>query len=171
MEELIADLGPEFGTAKIFRPYRNLRVSKDKTPYKTSQAAVMTEDGAIAGRYVDINATGIRLGGGRFHIPNAELAQIRKGIDDEQTGEELQAIKAELERGGLSYHAPDLKTAPRGYPRDHPRVELLRRKNHIASASLEPGPWLHTADAKDRIAEVWRQITPLLRWLDRHVAA
>jgi uncharacterized protein (TIGR02453 family) len=171
MEELIAELGPEFGTAKIFRPYRNLRFSKDKTPYKTSQAAVMTEDGSLAGRYLDINASGLRLGSGLFHIPSEELARIRKGIDDEQSGEELQQIKDELERGGLSYHPPDLKTAPRGYPKDHPRVELLRRKNHIASTHLEPGPWLHSAEAKDRIAAEWRKLTPLLAWLDRHVAA
>ena len=168
MEELVVELAPEFGTAKVFRPYRNLRFSKDKTPYKTSQAAVMTQDGCIAGRYLDISAHGLHLGGGLFRIPNPELAAIRRGIDDDQAGPELQRIKDALEQDGLTYHQPELKTAPRGYPKDHPRVELLRRKNHVVSTTLEPGPWLHAPEAKERIAVVWRQIAPLLQWLDRH---
>ena len=65
----------------------------------------------------------------------------------------------------------ELKTAPRGYPKDHPRIELLRRKRHMASQSLEPGPWLHTPAAKNRVADAWRRMTPLLTWLERHAAA
>jgi uncharacterized protein (TIGR02453 family) len=168
LEELLDELRPEFGTAKVFRPYRNLRFSKDKTPYKTAQAAVVYEDGAEAGRYVELNSAGLRVGGGMFHIPKEQLDPIRKAIADDKSGSELERIKQQLESDGLTYHPPELKTAPRGYPKDHPRIDLLRRKNHIATRTLDPGRDLHTAKAKEHIAEAWRALTPLLTWLDRH---
>jgi uncharacterized protein (TIGR02453 family) len=171
LEELLEELRGEFGTAKVFRPYRNLRFSKDKTPYKTAQAAVVTEDGAEAGRYVELSASGLRVGGGMFHIPKEELDAIRRAIADDRAGPELQRIKDELERGGLTYNPPELKSAPRGYPREHPRIDLLRRKNHIATTTIEPGPHLHSAKAAARIAAEWRKLSPLLSWLDRHTAA
>jgi uncharacterized protein (TIGR02453 family) len=171
MEELLDELRPEFGEFKIFRPYRNLRFSKDKTPYKTGQGAIVAKDGSHVGhRYVEINARGLRVGAGRFHPEKAELERTRRAIV-EQPGAELERIKHELESKGMQYMPAELKTAPRGFSKDHPRIELLRRKRHMASQSLEPGPWLHTEKAKDRIADAWRQTDPLLSWLERHAAA
>lgn len=169
MELLIAELAPEFGAAKVFRPYRDVRFSRDKSPYKTAQAALATEDGRTMGhRYVEIGATGLRLGGGRYHLERDELAKVRRAIDHDLHGRALERIKDELERADIRYVPPDLKTAPRGFPRDHPRIDLLRRRRHAAIAHPEPGPWLHTAEAKDRVVEVWRRVTPLLDWLERH---
>lgn len=170
MELLLNELRPEFGEYKIFRPYRNLRFSKDKTPYKTGQGAIVAEDGQHVGhRYIEINARGLRLGAGRFHPEREELERTRRAIV-EQPGAELERIKAELEAAGYTYMVAELKTAPRGYPKDHPRVDLLRRKRHMASTSFAPGAWLHSATAKDRVAQAWRQMDPLLAWLQRHAA-
>ena len=171
LEELLAELRPEFGTARVFRPYRNLRFSKDKTPYKTSQAAVVTADGAMAVRYIDLSAGGLRVGGGLFHIPREELDSIRRAIAADDSGQELEGIETKLESAGLAYHRPELKTAPRGYPKDHPRIELLRRKSHVATKTLGAGPWLHGPEAKDRVADAWRSLSPFLAWLDRHSVA
>ena len=62
-----------------------------------------------------------------------------------------------------------LKTAPRGYPKDHPRIELLRRKGLTASQQWPVQRWLHTAKAKDRVEEAWAGCDPLNAWLDAHV--
>lgn len=170
MELLLDELRPEFGEYKIFRPYRNLRFSKDKTPYKTGQGAIVAKDGAHQGhRYIEINARGLRLGAGRFHPEREELERTRRAIV-EQPGAELERIRTELEQAGYTYMVAELKTAPRGYPKDHPRIDLLRRKRHMASTSFEPGAWLHSHTAKDRLAQAWRQMDPLLAWLQRHAA-
>ena len=168
MEELIVELAPEFGAAKVFRPYRDVRFSKDKSPYKTAQGAVFRQDGHDSSRYVEVNATGLWVGGGRYHPETAVLKRIRAAIA-EQPGRELERIRGELEAEGLQYTTNgSLKTAPRGYPRDHPRIDLLRCKSHAALARLDAGPWLHTREALDRISGIWRQVTPLVQWLDRH---
>ena len=168
LEELIAEVGPEFGTAKVFRPYRDVRFSKDKSPYKTAAAAVMVENGhAAAARYVQVGANGLWCGGGLYEPDRGQLQRIRRAIAD-QPGAELAGIIQNVEAAGLSYMEPELKTAPRGYPKDHPRIDLLRRKRHAAIARHEPGAWLHGREALDRIVADWRAITPLLDWLERH---
>jgi hypothetical protein len=59
--------------------------------------------------------------------------------------------------------------APRGFPRDHPRVELLRHKGITAGRTFPPAKWLATPKAKDRVLEGWRGAAPLHQWLDRRV--
>ena len=168
MELLVHDLVAEFGGAKIFRPYRDVRFSKDKTPYKTHQGAVFTADRGTGSRYVEISANGLRLGGGRWHLEREELAKVRRAIDHDLHGKQLEQIKTALEDDGLQYAAAELKTAPKGYPKDHPRIELLRRKRHAAIASPGTPAWLHQAEAKDHIAETFRRVEPLIAWLEKH---
>ena len=169
MEELIAELADEFGAAKVFRPYRDVRFSKDKSPYKTAQGALFRQDGFEgSSRYVQIDAEGLWAGGGRYHPDNTVLKRIRAAID-EQPGAELQRIRDELEQAGLEYTTADsLKTAPRGFPRDHPRIALLRCRSHAALIRLKAGAWLHKPAAKERVVEVFRTVTPLVEWLERH---
>jgi hypothetical protein len=62
-----------------------------------------------------------------------------------------------------------VKTAPRGYPVDHPRIDLLRNKGIIGWFDHAPGPWLATAEARDRVIAGWRAIAPLNSWLDVNV--
>src|SRR3712207_6801925 len=69
MEELILELYREFGAGKVFRPYRDVRFSKDKSPYKTACGALLTPDGATrGGHYVELSARGLTVGGGVWHI-------------------------------------------------------------------------------------------------------
>ena len=171
IELLTLELSREFGAAKVFRPYRDVRFSKDKQPYKTAAAAVARQDGhALTSRYVELSAAGLRLGGGAWHLEREQLAKVRRAIDQDVHGRELERIIGELEARGIGYTGEDLRTAPRGYPKDHPRVELLRRKRHAGLVLHEPAPWLHTPEAKDRVAQTWRHVTPLLDWLERHAA-
>ena len=64
-----------------------------------------------------------------------------------------------------------LKSAPRGYPADHPRIDLLRYKGLAAYREWPVEPWLGTPAAADRIREFLRSTRPLTGWLDAHVGA
>ncbi len=98
-----------------------------------------------------------------------QLARYREAVDDDSTGGELERIVVDVKRRGLDVEGPGLKTAPRGYPRDHPRVELLRRKSVAAMTRFQPAYWLGTSAAADRIIGVWQAGSEMNAWLDTHV--
>jgi uncharacterized protein (TIGR02453 family) len=171
LEHLLADLADEFGEAKVFRPNRDTRFSKDKSPYKTAAAALIgAPHGGVATYYIQISATGLMVGGGCYHPARDQLARMREAIDDDRTGTELADLLATVEKAGAEVgHGEKLKTAPRGYSSDHPRIDLLRMKGLIAFFDHEPGAWLHTRKALDRVATGWRELAPLNAWLTTHV--
>ncbi len=176
MEELLAELvdefGDEFGEAKLFRPYRDVRFSADKSPYKTTCAARLG-DGSGTGvgmGYVSFSAEGLSVGGGLYMPEAATLRRFRERVDAEESGAELVAIVADLHSAGYQTMAHDvLKSAPRGYPKDHPRIELLRHKGIAMMRSWPVGAWLGTRAAKDRVVTALRAAAPLNAWLARNV--
>jgi uncharacterized protein (TIGR02453 family) len=171
LEHLLADLAGEFGEGKVFRPHRDTRFSRDKSPYKTNAAAVVggPGDGAHS-LYLQISADGLMVAGGAHMLAGDELARFRAAVDDDRSGPELGAIVDGLERAGAETGAHErLKSAPRGYPADHPRIDLLRWKGITGWFDHPPAPWLYTAEARDRVAEGWRALDPLNAWLDAHV--
>jgi len=164
MEQLLAELADEFGAGKIFRPYRDVRFSADKTPYKTNCAAT------IGSGYVSFSAEGLSVGGGLYMPDPKTLARYREAVDKEKSGAELATIVAALHKAGYQTMAHDvLKTAPRGYPKDHPRIDLLRHKGIAMMKTWPVGAWLGTKKAKDRVVETLRAGVPLNDWLARHV--
>ncbi|HJP64720.1 MAG TPA: DUF2461 domain-containing protein [Actinomycetota bacterium] len=164
MEELIAELTPTFGPGRIFRPYRDIRFSKDKSPYKTNIAAV------IGDGYVSVSAHGLGVGSGMYEMAADQLGRFRQAIDDDRSGKELERIVSKARDAGLEATAHDvLKTAPKGYPKEHPRIELLRYKGLITWKEWPAGAWLGTRKAKDRIVEFLQAAKPLNRWLEKHV--
>jgi uncharacterized protein (TIGR02453 family) len=165
LSELVAD---EFGPLKVFRPQRDIRFSKDKTPYKTRCYAVGEGAGGTH-YYVEVSADGLSAGAGYWMMANDQLGRYRAAVDDEVTGDELAAAVAEVRGEKLRIEGHALKTAPRGYPRDHPRIELLRHKSLAAFRSWTPGKWLGTKAAGDRVIGAWRASAPLVAWLDAHV--
>ncbi len=169
LEDLLQELAPRFGTGKVFRPNRDVRFSKDKAPYKTAAAAVLRPDGAhCTATYVEISAAGLRAGGGVIHLDRGQLERARRAIDDDKHGEALMQIVRATEERGMTLFAPELKTAPRGYAKDHPRIDLLRRKSFAATATHAPGAWLATPEAKERVVAAWEAVAPLNAWLERH---
>ena len=164
MEELLAELADEFGEGKLFRPYRDVRFSADKTPYKTTCAAT------LGSGYVAFSADGLSVGSGLYMPEPAALTRFRAAVDADDTGAELAAIVADLHRAGYQTMAHEvLKTAPRGFPKDHPRIELLRHKGIAMMKSWPVGAWLGTRKAKDRVVTALRAAAPLNEWLARHV--
>jgi uncharacterized protein (TIGR02453 family) len=164
MEELLAELEPTFGDGKIFRPYRDVRFSADKTPYKTNIAAT------IGARYVQLNADAFGVGCGRWDMSSEDLQRYREAVDDDRTGVELTSIVAAARAAGLEISGREvLKTAPRGYLKDHPRIELLRYKGLVAWREWPVGSWLGTKRVKDRVIEVFTASEPLEAWLHTNV--
>lgn len=167
MGELLEELAQEFGEGKIFRPYRDVRFSADKSPYKTAIGATLS-----GGGYVQLSADGLAAGSGYYMMAPDQIDRYRKAVADERTGEQLRRELAALERQGVEIAARDaLKTVPRGYPKDHPRADLLRNKGLIAWQEWPVEPWLESAAAKDRIVWFFRVALPLRDWLDANVGS
>ncbi|MFI6445215.1 DUF2461 domain-containing protein [Kitasatospora sp. NPDC050543] len=165
MTALLEKLEPEFGPGKIFRPNRDIRFSADKTPYKTHIGAVLDSGG-----YIQLSADGLACGNGLYHPAADQLARYRAAVAEDIGGAELERLVAEVRRAGPQVVGRDpLKTAPRGYPRDHPRIELLRYRGLIAWQEWEPAPWLGTAQAYRRITGFLHASRPLKDWLDERV--
>jgi uncharacterized protein (TIGR02453 family) len=165
MEELVDELAPEFGEGSIFRPYRDVRFSADKSPYKTNIAAGI---GGVG--YVQFSADGLMAGSGYWMMAADQLERYRAAVAHDRTGAALEKITAAARRAGLQVTAHEsLKSAPRGYPKDHPRIELLRLKGLITWREWPPAAWLGTAKAKDRVVDFLRASAPLRKWLDDEV--
>jgi len=165
MEELLVELEPTFGEGKIFRPYRDVRFSKDKTPYKTAIGAT------IGGRgYVHLDSNHLAAGSGMWEMASDQLERYRAAVDDDRSGKALTTVVAGLRSKGADIMSHgELKSAPRGYDKDHPRVELLRYKGLAAWQEWPAGAWLGTKKAKDRIVEFLTNAKPLNAWLEKHV--
>ena len=165
MAELAEELAEEFGEPKIFRPYRDVRFSRDKTPYKTHIGAVVGGTG-----YIQLSAEGLAAGAGMWQLSPGQLARYRAAVASDLAGPELERIAAVIEKAGLAVHGHGvLKSAPRGYPPDHPRIGLLRYKGLTAWREWPVAPWLETASAKDRLIDFLRTSLPLVAWLNEKV--
>jgi len=168
MDSLVEELA-EFGPFHIFRPNRDVRFAKDKTPYKDHVAAYGEGEGGT-GYYVHFSATGMFAGSGYYHMAADQLERFRTAVDDDVAGSRIDSIVASLTQQGMRATAMnELKTAPRGYPKDHPRIELLRRKGLVVSREWPLAKWMQTKAVVGRVRDVWTTAAPLNEWLDTHV--
>jgi uncharacterized protein (TIGR02453 family) len=164
MEELLAELEPQFGEGRVFRPYRDVRFSKDKSPYKTNIAATLGEG------YISLSADGLGAGCGMYQMAPDQLERFRAAIATDTSGRQLEGIVTTARGKGLEVTAHDtLKSAPKGYPKDHPRIDLLRMKGLITWKQWQPAAWLSTRKAKDRVVEFLEDSKPLMGWLSKNV--
>ena len=164
MEELLAELAPEWGEGRIFRPYRDVRFSADKSPYKTNIAAT------IGDGYLHLDARGLGTGAGMWEMAPDQLERYRAAVGEDGSGRRLENIVTKLRKAGIDATGHGaLKTAPKGYPKDHPRIELLRYKGLIAWREWPAGAWLGTRQAKNRVIAFLRSSEPLSAWLRESV--
>lgn len=168
MIALCAALAPEFGEAKIFRPYRDVRFAKDKTPYKTHQGAYVPVAPAT-GWYVQLSARGVMTGAGFYDAAPDRLAAFREAVADDRSGPRLAAALDGLTAAGFEVGGDRLKTSPRGYAADHPRIELLRHRSLTVSHDLGFEPVVHTSELAEVVRRDWRAARPMIDWLLAHV--
>jgi uncharacterized protein (TIGR02453 family) len=168
---MLEELAPEFGTAKVFRPYRDVRFSNDKTPYKTHQGAVIHPPGTAGAWYVQVSADGLRVSGGCWRLESDQVARYRRAVADGVQGPRLQAEVDRLAAAGWAIEGESLTRVPAGHDADAPRMDLLKRKALHASRAWEPTEWLHTRRALEEVRTAWRDLVTLNAWIDDNIGA
>ena len=171
MAALLDSLPEEYQPFKVFRMNRDVRFSADKSPYKTTQGAAHGVPGGVY--YLHLDASGLMVACGSYMMPPDELERYRQAVVDDSSGKELSEILAALRRrrslrvgpGG----AEPLKTAPRGFPRDHPRADLLRQKGLIAMRTRASSDLQNGARVRTFVVETFDMCSDLVDWLKRYV--
>ena len=166
---------PDIGTPKLFRIYRDLRFSKDKTPYKTSMSASVPSrapadgdgPGVATGYYLNVGPAGLYTASGLYHPDRAALQRVRAAIADPALGEELEAILAEAAAQHLEPYLDPLQRAPKPWPADHPRAHLLKARSLVLNRQHDRAPWLQTPELLDHLLADWKAMIPFNRWLER----
>jgi uncharacterized protein (TIGR02453 family) len=172
LQAMLDELSQAFGgDVKLFRQQRDLRFAPDRSaPYKTRTYGLLYGvPGLAAGLYAQLSAQGLYAGTGYHQLARDQLERFRAAVADERTGPELVAATAAAHAAGLDVVGESLRTAPRGYPRDHPRIELLRRKALIAGRTRAGTGGIGRDEALDHVASTWRAAAALNAWLDQHV--
>ena len=173
MAALLDSLPEEYQPFKVFRMNRDVRFSADKSPYKIMHGAAHGAPGGVY--YLHLDASGLMVACGNYMMQSDELERYRQAVADDASGEELAEILAALRRRRSMQLGPGgpepLRTAPRGYPRDQPRADLLRQKGLIATrtrsrSELQNGPRLRTF-----VLETFEMCSDLTDWLGRYVGA
>jgi uncharacterized protein (TIGR02453 family) len=166
MVALIESLEADYGPGKVFRANRDIRFSKDKSPYKTNIAGYAGMDGR--GGYLALDARGLTVAAGRYEMTPAQLTKYRKKVAAQSTGAPLAAIVGKLEKAGYSLGGEALKRVPAGLPPDHARARLLRHKVLYIHKNYGLQPWLGTPAARKHIVKVFTDAEPLNDWLARN---
>jgi uncharacterized protein (TIGR02453 family) len=183
MDARLARFAPEVvGQPKrsIFRIHRDVRFSKDKTPYQTNAACWFFHqdagravgvgsgpDGGAAGFYLGFAPGECAVGGGIWMPPRAALARIRAALVERH--EELEAIvgaRAFRSRFGELDEDRMLTRVPRGFPPDSPAARWLRYVSLTATRNMTDEEFLR-ADLAERMERDYRALVPFVRWLNR----
>lgn len=167
MQALLDELSGEFGEGRMFRPYNDVRFSKDKRPYKEHQGGYVPTEDAI-GYYVQIGADGLMVAGGWWNGASLQVARYRDAVDS-AAGSVLETAIAAAEKAGLTLGGDVMKTRPRGVPDDHPRLGLLRHRTVTVERHDGTPAWLGTRKALTHVQKNWRAMAPLVDWLTDHV--
>ncbi|TMD21862.1 MAG: DUF2461 domain-containing protein [Chloroflexi bacterium] len=167
MVALLESLEPDFGPGKVFRANRDIRFSKDKSPYKTNIAADVGM--GAKGGYLSLDARGFTVATGRYMLSPEEIAKFRKKVAADASGRQLAAIVSRLEKTGYDIGGEELKRVPPPWPQDHARAELLRRKSLYVWKNYGLQPWLGSSSARKYIVKMWSDAQPLNDWFKKNL--
>ena len=171
VEKLIAGISkfdPEIigvdAKKSVFRIYRDVRFSKDKSPYKLNFGASITPGAgkmSSAGYYIHVQRKGSMLAGGKYMPEAKELLAIRNAIAA-RPKEFLKIEKSKKFKGYFGEISGErLKTAPKGFPKDHEMIEHLRLKSFIAYHSDIPQKTLLDPKYDKYALRVFKAMKPL----------
>lgn len=166
---LVADPRPVGGA--LFRIHRDVRFSKDKTPYKTHAGLRFPhEDGKnvhAPGYYLHLEPSSVFVGSGIWHPDPVTLAKVRDAIVADPKGWK-RAVSGKSFRERCRLGGESLKRPPKGYDPDHPFIEDLQRKDFIAYAALSESAACRP-DFPKRFTDACRAMKPLVAFLSRAV--
>ena len=155
-----------------FRIYRDVRFSRDKSPYKTHIGGYVATEGersgpsATAVLYVHIGAGEVFVASGQYMMDGPQLARFRAALLDDRSGTPLDAILAKLKRAGFAVGSHDvLQRVPRGVDPDHSRADLLKRKGLIVTFPDPPRALLVQPGLVDWLVRQTKRAAPLVEWL------
>jgi uncharacterized protein (TIGR02453 family) len=159
------------GEPKVFRIHRDVRFSKDKSPYKTHIGGYVPIQQGGEGPavptpvYVHVG-TDVYVGAGHYMMTPEQLARYRESVLDERRGRALPGILAKLARNGFLVRSQDvLRKVPRGLDPDHARADLLKRKGLVVSFPALPKGLLVSRGLVDWLVKHAKQAAPLVEWL------
>jgi len=187
LEALIVALADRFEARRIplsadparspFRIYRDVRFSKDKSPYKTNVAASFPwAEGGDAdgphgfgesgnpGGYFHLSPGEVYVGGGMWRPPTAKLAAFRKAVVDDPKAVRRLLDEPRFKQTFGEISGDTLTRVPPGFPKDHPEAELLKQKDLTFGRRLADDD-VFSPDLPDLIAETFEAAAPLMRWL------
>ena len=154
----------------IFRIQRDLRFSKDKTPYKPHLSLWFWE-GTRRGwdspsLFFRITAKELVLGAGMHRFERSTLDSYRRAVMDDEAGQSLLALLEEIRRAGpYGIGGATRRTIPRGYDRAHERAGLLLHEGLWASLEADIPPETRSANFVDYCARHFKAISPINQWL------
>lgn len=167
LRALGAELEEEFGALHLFRPYRDVRFARGGDPIKDHQGGFVEREDAV-GFYLQVSAEGLMIAGGWYAAQGRQLARFREAVD-EGHGDHVRGVLNALRTAGWQIEGRELKTRPRGFPGDHPDLDLLRMRVVTAARHYPPAAWMGTRRALTRIRDGWRELVPVVDWLADHV--
>ena len=160
LRELAESLEPDFGPAKLYRPYRDMRFSRDKTPYKDHQGCLFAADNGL-GWYVQVSAHGLMVAGGWYSSTGPQVKRFRQHIS-EAGAEDIRAALKGLPKAGFTIDGDQLKSRPRGIPDDHPDLDLLRHRTLHATKTWEPEAWMGTKRLRTTVHKSLEKLRPMV---------
>lgn len=153
----------------IFRINRDIRFSADKSPYKNNFGAGISKGGKkmnVAGFYVHLQPKGVFVAGGLWMPEANDLKKVRDAIDyDYKAFAKIVESKEAKAMGGLSEEGK-LKTAPKGYPKDHPGLEYLKHKGYVFYSKIDDKE-VTKPDFADTVVKHLKTIKPLADYLNQ----
>jgi len=167
MVALVDSLEPDFGEGKVFRINRDIRFSKDKSPYKTNIAATIGM--GHKGGYVSLDARSFTVATGRYEMSPEDVAKYRKKVAADATGTPLATVVKKLQKSGYLLGGEELKRVPAPWPQDHPRADLLRRKSLYVYKNFGLQPWIGSTAARKQVVKVLIDAEPLNDWFARNL--
>jgi uncharacterized protein (DUF2461 family) len=139
-----------------------------RPPIKEQLGLAIGYEGA-GGFYVELSLDGFLVAAGMYQPATDQVERMRRAIDNGRTASGLTRAINRAREAKLELNEPVLARAPRGYPANHPRIELLRHRGMTVARRHELGPWLHRPQAGARIRQQLEEAAPLVRWLREYV--